>query len=285
MAKNIKHIIEVIDYIEEHLYNELDLETVANAVHYSKYHLHHIFTNTAGLTIHSYIQRRKLTEAAKLLVFSDMPILEIALMAGYRSQQAFTDIFKVMYKKSPNQYRKEKEFYPLQLKYILNENVTDMEGIEWKEQITFATNKDIPAWMDLVCLVIDGFPYLEEGQYRRQLQEYIHNRQALILKDNNITIGNMLFHKGTGRIDFFGIHPQYRKKGIIKDFCQKVLYEFSDSGTISITTFRKGDRADTGYRKIWEGLGFTEGELLTEFGYPTQRFLLRKEDIMGCRYE
>ncbi len=45
-----------IDYIESHLHEKLDLETVAGAVHYSKYHLHRMFTDTAGLTIHDYIK-------------------------------------------------------------------------------------------------------------------------------------------------------------------------------------------------------------------------------------
>lgn len=101
MPGNIKNVMTAIDYIESHLHEKLDLETVARAVHYSKYHMHRMFTDTVGLTIHDYVQRRQLTEAAKLLVLSDRPILEIALSAGYESQQSFTDIFKAMYKKSP----------------------------------------------------------------------------------------------------------------------------------------------------------------------------------------
>lgn len=73
--KDIMNIETVIDYIESHLDGKLDLETVAAAVHYSKYHLHRMFTETVGITLHDYIQRRKLTEAAKLLVFSDKPII------------------------------------------------------------------------------------------------------------------------------------------------------------------------------------------------------------------
>ena len=44
---------------------------------------------------------------------------------------------------------------------------------------------------------------------------------------------------------------------------------------IAITTFRAGDRADTGQRAAYRRLGFREAELLTEFGYPTQRMVLR----------
>ena len=97
------------------------------------------------------------------------------------------------------------------------------------------------------------------------------------MKDVNTAIGIMAFNEVTGSIDFFGVHPQYRKKEIAKAFCEKVLYELAYSAQISVTTFREGDKADTGYRKLWKSLGFAESELLVEFGYPTQRFILQKE--------
>ena len=103
--RQVEHITAVIAYVEEHLNEKLDLETVANAVHYSKYYLHRMFTDTVGMTLHEYIRRRKLTEAAKLLVFSQKPLLEVALLAGYESQQAFTSVFKDMYKRTPLEYR------------------------------------------------------------------------------------------------------------------------------------------------------------------------------------
>lgn len=277
MPENIKNVMAAIDFIENHLHEKMDLEIVAGAVHYSKYHLHRMFTGTVGLTIQTYVQRRRLTEAAKLLVFSDRPILEIALSAGYESQQSFTDIFKAMYKKTPNQYREEEEFYPLQLRYVLNESPTYLDGKDWQDKIVFATEEDISQWIELVHLVIDGFPHLDENQYSEQLQEYIKHKRALILKDADTAIGIMAFHEVTGSIDFFGIHPQYRKKGIAKAFCEKALYELACSSQISVTTFREGDKADTGYREMWGSLGFSEAELLMEFGYPTQRFILRRE--------
>ncbi|MDE6760496.1 MAG: GNAT family N-acetyltransferase [Lachnospiraceae bacterium] len=284
MLGNIKNVMAAIDYIESHLHEKLDLETIAKAVHYSKYHLHRMFTGSVGLTIQTYVQRRQLTEAAKLLVLSDKPILEIALSAGYESQQSFSDIFKAMYKKSPNQYREEEEFYPLQLRYVLNENPTSLKEKNWQDKIVFATKEDIPKWIELVHLVIDGFPYLDENQYLEQLQEYIKNKQALILKDAETAIGIMAFNEITGSIDFFGVHPQYRKRGIAKAFCEKVLYELARSAQISVTTFRAGDKADTGYREMWGSLGFAEEELLVEFGYPTQRFILQESLCNPCNH-
>ena len=45
-------INSVIAYIEDHLYGNLNLGTVADAVHYSKYHLHRVFSETVGMTLH-----------------------------------------------------------------------------------------------------------------------------------------------------------------------------------------------------------------------------------------
>lgn len=284
MGKNIETVIAAIDYIEAHLTEKLDLEIVAEGVYYSKYHLHRIFTDMAGLTIHDYVQRRKLTEAAKQLIFSDKPIIEIAFIAGYESQQAFTSIFKAMYKKTPNQYRDAEEFYPLQLKYVLNENPAKLDyKIDWRRDIVLAAASDISEWMDLVNLVVDGFPYLDEKGYIRQLEDFINKKQAFIMRDGNIAIGIMVFNIETGSIDFLGVHPQYRRLGIEKAFLWKVMKEFECNVDIWVTTFREGDKADTGYRNGFKKLGFAEAELLVEFGYPTQRMVLQKEKIVcGC---
>ena len=108
----VRGIQTVIRYIESRLGGRLELETVAEAVHYSKYHLHRMFTETVGMTLHDYVQRRRLTEAAKLLAFSRRPISQIALQCGYESQQSFSQAFKSMYKAPPAAYRAAGNFYP-----------------------------------------------------------------------------------------------------------------------------------------------------------------------------
>ncbi len=274
----IKKVIAAIAFIEAHLTEKLDLDTVASAVHYSKYHLHRVFAETVGLTIHDYVQRRQLTEAAKLLVFSKKPIVEIAVNAGYETQQAFTTIFTAMYKQSPSQYRSTEKFYALQLRFHLEGDYKMLhknEPIPWN--ITFASEKDIPAWMELVGLVIDGFPNLQEDAYMHELKRHISSREALIATDGSLAVGIMLFSYHTGSIDFMGTHPLYRKKGLPKAFFDKVIGELITNKDITITTYREGDKADTGHRQMIQGLGFAEAELLVEFGYPTQRFIFPRE--------
>lgn len=220
-----------------------------------------------------------------MLVFSQTPILEIALTSGYESQQAFTDGFKAMYKITPAEFREAKEFYPLQLEIHLNDNPRNMDFT--KDDIRFAAFADMDSWMELVSLSIDEYPRLDESEYMEQLRQYIARRQALILQDEGITIGAMAFSADAGRIDFWAVHPQYRHLGITKLFLDKPANELLCEKEISLTTYRSGDKADTGHRKKYTRLGFVERELLVEYGYPTQRFVLlpeSREDIDNDKY-
>jgi ribosomal protein S18 acetylase RimI-like enzyme len=92
----------------------------------------------------------------------------------------------------------------------------------------------------------------------------------------------MTFSKIANSIEFLGIHPQYCNQGIQKLLLEVLLEKYLPGKEISMTTYRTGDKADTGHRNLLKQLGFAERELLIEFGYPTQRFVLppkHKEDI------
>lgn len=269
---SVTRIEAVIDYIENHLDGKLELKTVAEAVHYSKYHLHRLFTDTVGMTIHDYVQRRQLTEAAKLLVFSDQPIIEIALICGYESQQSFSSAFKAMYKSPPAEYREKRCFYPLQLRFALHRSMSAMEFT--MQDIHLARREDIPDWMNLMRLVIDGYPVMDEDDYSAKLEESIDEKRALVLKAGNVLIGAMAFTYSPGGIEFLGVHPQYRNRGLQRLFLDALLEIYLPGREISTTTYRAQDKADTGHRDLLLQLGFAEKELLTEFGYPTQRFVL-----------
>lgn len=279
--QSVSIVSQAICYIENNLSDKLDLDKIAAALHYSKFHLHRLFVKTVDLTIHEYVQRRQLTEAAKLLVFSEKPIIEIALISGYESQQAFTGIFKAMYKVTPAEYREAEEFYPLQLIIHLNEEPSSTAFT--KNDIVFAESADTDDWMELVSLTIDGYPHLNETEYIEKLNRHISKKCALILKDDGMAIGVMGFSHAQCSIDFLAVHPQYRRLGITKLFLDKLADELLCGKEISLTTYRAGDKADTGYRDEYFKLGFAERELLTEYGYPTQRFVFPPKTQGGDR--
>lgn len=120
MDNNLISITRIVDYIEEHLEDKLDLKAMANEAGYSKYHLHRMFTAVIGFTPHLYIQRRRLTEAARMLIFTNRPIIDIALFAGYEAQQSFSVAFKALFGSSPQAVRKKRDFHPLQLKFTVD---------------------------------------------------------------------------------------------------------------------------------------------------------------------
>ena len=271
-SRRLQSVRAVIDFIETHLDGRLNLERTAAAVHYSKYHLHRTFTAVTGMTIHDYAVRRQLTEGARLLAESDRPVLEIALSCGYESQQAFTAAFKEMYKLPPARYRAQGIFYPLQLPLCLEEqgNLAELSG----QCIRLSKETDIPAWLELARQCVDGYPCLDERAYLRWLRKSIREEQALILKDGDTVLGALGFSRETGMIDFLGIPPQHRKRGIAELFLRELAGRYLPGQEISMTTYREHDRADTGWRAGLKRLGFEEQEKLVEFGYPTQRFVL-----------
>ncbi|WP_320915904.1 AraC family transcriptional regulator, partial [Enterocloster bolteae] len=51
---SMDEVILAINFIEANLTKKMDLDMISGAVHYSKYHLHRVFSDTVGLTIHDY---------------------------------------------------------------------------------------------------------------------------------------------------------------------------------------------------------------------------------------
>lgn len=108
--KNDKIAEKVISYIEAHLDEDLSLERIADALHYSKFYLARTFAEQTGSTIGKYIQRRRLTLAVRKLVETNKPIVEISYEAHYNSQQAFTLAFRRLYLCTPQVYRRRGRF-------------------------------------------------------------------------------------------------------------------------------------------------------------------------------
>jgi AraC-like DNA-binding protein len=275
--RTIEIIIATIGHIEAHLGEPLTLGRMAQKLGYSRYHLHRLFTKTVGLPMHVYIQRRRLTEAAKLLVYSELPILEIALQSGYESQQAFAMVFKAMYKLPPGRFRRNREFYPLQMRFEFDAPALEAHSMInrlVRRPIMTARTTDVAAWMRLVRLVVDGFPCLDEAEHAATLQRYMARHRAFIMKEGAAAVGIMMISPQAGSIDFLGVHPFFRNSGIMQALIGKARKEMAAHPAVCITTYRQGDKADTGHRKALKAFGFAEGELLVEFGYPTQKMFI-----------
>lgn len=252
-----------LDFIETHLEDGVALADVAQAAHYSKYHLHRAFSGILGITPHQYARRRRLTEAARRLVRFQTPLRDLALMAGLsKPARRSATLFAPCTRFRRRNTRRLRVFYPLQLPIRLNPEAP-------LSAIRPAQAEDIPAWMALLGQVVDGYPRLDEAGHLSWLKARIARGEALLLSSGDRAAGAVGFCHATGAVDYLAVHPQYRALGISVQLLKAVRRRLSWERELSLTTFRERDPADPGYRREWKRLNFREGELLVEFGYPT----------------
>jgi AraC family transcriptional regulator len=106
MMDHLRQIQRAVDYIEDHLYEDLSVGTIAKVAGFSKWHFQMVFSSAVGDTLKEYIRKRRLTAAIIALGTTERRILDIALDAGFESQESFTRAFKTMFHKTPGDCRK-----------------------------------------------------------------------------------------------------------------------------------------------------------------------------------
>lgn len=121
-------ILRAADYIENNLTNDINLDKIINYTGFSKFHFIRVFKSILGYSINEYVRRRKITEAARLLIKTDMRIIDIAVMYAYNSQEAFTRAFKEVYDITPNLYRSYKIEYKNLEQLPISEEILTMKS-------------------------------------------------------------------------------------------------------------------------------------------------------------
>jgi AraC family transcriptional regulator len=95
----------VIEYIEDNLKGEIDMDKMAKIACSSKYHFHRMFFAMFGVTPAEYVRKRRLTMAAVELASGDERVIDIASRYGYDSPNAFTRAFRNMHGINPSKAR------------------------------------------------------------------------------------------------------------------------------------------------------------------------------------
>ena len=96
-----------MNYIEEHLTDEIDYEQLGRIACCSAYHYQRMFTYMAGITLAEYIRRRKMSLAAADLQGGNERIIDIAEKYGYRSPTAFNRAFQSFHGIAPSSVKDE----------------------------------------------------------------------------------------------------------------------------------------------------------------------------------
>ncbi|MFP7300304.1 helix-turn-helix domain-containing protein [Neobacillus niacini] len=95
---------QVIDYIEEHIREEIEPEHLAKLAGYSPYHFYRVFQKHTGFTLMDYVVKRKLQYALHELV-NGKKIIQIALDYGFDTHAGFTKAFKKCFGSPPSLYK------------------------------------------------------------------------------------------------------------------------------------------------------------------------------------
>lgn len=119
----VEGLNQSMQYIEEHLTDEIDYGQLGRIAGCSAYHFQRMFTYMAGVTLAEYIRRRKMSLAAVDIQGGKEKIIDIAEKYGYQSPTAFNRAFQSVHGIAPSAVRGEgvsvKSFPPLTFRIVV----------------------------------------------------------------------------------------------------------------------------------------------------------------------
>lgn len=112
--RRVELLLISLEYIENHLRDDIRTDDVAAACYCSKSTLEKMFRCVNRISVHDYIIRRRMMQAARLLAGSpEKTILDIALEYGYSTHESFARAFRQVWNCKPSEFREMKyELYP-----------------------------------------------------------------------------------------------------------------------------------------------------------------------------
>lgn len=96
----------LVDHIDDHLTEDIDIAGVARDLGTTEYHLRRMFSALAGMPLSEYVRRRRMT-AAVADVLGDDDLLTIAVRYGYGSTEAFGRAFRAVHGAGPSDVRRD----------------------------------------------------------------------------------------------------------------------------------------------------------------------------------
>ncbi|WP_274649065.1 response regulator transcription factor [Paenibacillus humicola] len=97
-----------LEYLERHYMESCPLKEMAERFYVSPAYFSKLFKKETGDNYIAYLTRLRMTKAAMLLLNTDMKVFEIASAVGYDDPNYFTNVFRMLYRLSPSDYRKRK---------------------------------------------------------------------------------------------------------------------------------------------------------------------------------
>ena len=148
----ITGIQNAVNYIEDHLTEDLDYEDIARESFSSSFHFQRVFSILCGYTLGEYIRYRRLSLAGAELADGRIKVIDAALKYGYDTPESFAKAFQRFHGVTPSQARsgaRLKAFSRLNIKVSLEggsvmnyriEEKTEMLLTGYKRRFTGSPN-------------------------------------------------------------------------------------------------------------------------------------------------
>lgn len=100
-----EQIQETIDFIEDHLSEEISIDSLAKMAALSPFYYQRLFSRLVKKPVAEYIKLRRMAMATEALLQKEQRILDVALDLGFSSHEHFTRTFKDTFGMTPEEYR------------------------------------------------------------------------------------------------------------------------------------------------------------------------------------
>ncbi|MDD1501965.1 AraC family transcriptional regulator [Lysinibacillus sp. CNPSo 3705] len=128
----IESIQKAINYIEEHLLDDITIEQIAREVNSSVFHFQRTFSILTDMSIADYIRRRRLTLAAQELINTEQKVIDLAYKYGYDSPEAFTKAFRKQHNLTPSEARKKQGQLQSYNRLVIQVSLKGVEPMKYK---------------------------------------------------------------------------------------------------------------------------------------------------------
>jgi AraC family transcriptional regulator len=86
-------VAKLTQYIEDNIEHSIGLADLARIVNVSRFHFARLFKQSMGVTARAFVEQRRILRAQSLILESDLPLAEVALVTGFSDQSHFTRRF------------------------------------------------------------------------------------------------------------------------------------------------------------------------------------------------
>lgn len=167
---------EAMQYLEEHLLDEIDYEKLSRIAACSEYHFRRMFSFLSGMPLHEYVRKRRIAQAPMLLK-QGMKVIDCASLLGYESPDAFRRAFIAMHGITPSKVGQEES--KLQAFPPMTFQLTIKGGKQMEYRIVHNKEFKIVGFKKRITLQYDGINHQIDSLVEEMTPMHIAELKAL----------------------------------------------------------------------------------------------------------